>query len=308
MEQSNASFIQANERIINKEKNLKKVSKGNKIKIILCYGLVVSILVNIILFIYIFLFQKKSYNHNEIKYLLKKNIKNNQLKNGKVNEHSMDDKNNIVKEQEINPKCIKLDPILIFSKRLDKGPITICDNGDSNHICYQNLNSYYNDIFFNKNGIICKMKNIILDPEKSKQTNLIYSGPVDKLTFGFPHLSRGFFNMKCENPHMISNYYKFYYYYFKGWNYNYENNKDENIKELAPGKIIFFLSRNQDSPNLFHGMGDIIATISMMELFNINEDNVQIVFLESLYLKNDPYYEIYKKALSRGGEPYLLKI
>jgi len=230
-------------------------------------------------------------------------MKNIQLKNGKVNKNSINNKN----EQEINPNCIKLDPSLLYSKRLNNGPITICDNGDSNHICYQNLNNYYNDIFFHKNGVICKMKNIILDPEKSKQSNLIYDGPVDNFTFGFPHLSRGFFNMKCDNPNMISKYLKYYYYYFKGWNYNYENNKDEKIEELAPGKTIFFLSRNQDSPNLYHGMGDIMATISMMELFNITEDNVQIVFLESIYLKYDPYYDIYKKALSRGGEPIFIK-
>jgi hypothetical protein len=70
MEQINSSFIQTNERIINKEKIYKKKLKGNKcIKIILFYGLV-----NIILFIYIFLFHKKSANNNEMKYLLIKII------------------------------------------------------------------------------------------------------------------------------------------------------------------------------------------------------------------------------------------
>jgi hypothetical protein len=221
---------------------------------------------------------------NIFTFINKNKIKNNQLENEKLNENSINSKNNSENEQEINPNCIKLDPILIFSKRLDNGPITICDNNDSSHICYQNLNGYYNNIFYKKNGVICKMKNIILDPGKSKQSNLIYNGPVDKSTFGFPYLSRGFFNIKCENPHMISNYFKFYYYYFKGWNYNYENNKDENIEELAPGKTIFFLSRNQDSPNLYHGMGDIIATISMMEIFNITEDNVQIFYFLFKYI------------------------
>jgi hypothetical protein len=277
MEQSIASFIKFDEKI-NKEQIYKKKSKGNKsIKIFLCNVLKISILVNIIFYIYICLIQKKSSNNIEIEYIINKNnIKNNQLENGKVNKNSIDSKNIGENEQEINPNCIKLDPILIFSKRLDNGPITICDNGDSNHICYQNLNGYYNDIFYKKNGVICKMKNIILDPEKLRQTNFIDDGSIDKFKFGFPNFNRGFFNMKCDNPHMISNYFKFYYYYFKGWNYNYENNKDENIEELAPGKTIFFLSRNQVSSNLYHGMGDIIATISMMELFNITEDNVQI--------------------------------
>ena len=151
------------------------------------------------------------------------------------------------------------------------------------------------------------MKNIILNPKKSEQSNYIYNGPIDKYTFGAPQLNRGFFNMKCNNPQILTEYYMMYNRYFSGWNYNYENNKDEKIEELAPGKTIFFLSRNQDSPNLYHGMGDVLGTISMMELFNITEDNVQIVFLENMYLKDDPYYEIYKKVLSRGGEPIFIK-
>ena len=68
MEQSNTSFIQTNERIINKEKNTRKKSKrNNSIKLFLCYGLKISIWFNIILFLYIFLFQKKLSNNNEIK-------------------------------------------------------------------------------------------------------------------------------------------------------------------------------------------------------------------------------------------------
>ena len=239
-----------------------------------------------------------------IHYDNKNNIKKNQIENGNSIEIN---NNDIENEQDINPNCTKLDPILVFRQRLNNGPITICDNGYSSHICYQNLNGYYNDIFLNRNGVICKMKNIILDPEKSKQSKYTYNGPIDINTLGAPILNDGFFNMKCNNSQMLSIYYQLYDSYFFGWNYNYENNKDEKIEELAPGKTIFFLSRNQDSPNLFHGMTDIIATISMMKLFNITEDNVQLIFLESMYLKDDAYYEIYKKVLSRGGEPIFIK-
>ena len=309
MEHSKLSFIRTNKRILQKEKIYNKRKKKNKyLKIFLCFGLTILFCVNILFFIFIILFQKKSSNNKGIKYIINKNnIKNNQIENGKKNENSIDNNNNIENEQDINPNCTKLDPILVFNQRLNNGPITICDNGDSNHICYQNLDGYYNDIFLNKNGVICKMKNIILDPEKSEQSKYIYNGPVDIYTLGGPILNRGFFNMKCDNPKMLSNYYIMYNRYFSGWNYNYENNKDEKIEELAPGKTIFFISRNQDSPNLYHGMTDIIATISMMQLFNITEDNAQIVFLESMYLKGEPFYEIYKKVLSRGGEPIFIK-
>ena len=41
------------------------------------------------------------------------------------------------------------------------------------------------------------MENIILDPSKSNQTGLTYNGPTDKIYFGRPILSKGFFNMNC---------------------------------------------------------------------------------------------------------------
>jgi len=306
MDHSNVSFIRTNERILKKVKTYNQRAKRNKcLKIFLCYGLIIIICANMILLTYIILFPRKLSNNKGAKYIINKNnIKKNQIENGNSIEIN---NNDIENEQDINPNCTKLDPILVFRQRLNNGPITICDNGYSSHICYQNLNGYYNDIFLNRNGVICKMKNIILDPEKSKQSKYTYNGPIDINTLGAPILNDGFFNMKCNNSQMLSIYYQLYDSYFFGWNYNYENNKDEKIEELAPGKTIFFLSRNQDSPNLFHGMTDIIATISMMKLFNITEDNVQLIFLESMYLKDDPYYEIYKKVLSREGEPIFIK-
>ena len=42
-------------------------------------------------------------------------MNNSQLKNEKINENSINNKN----EQEINLNCIKLDPSLLYSKRLD---------------------------------------------------------------------------------------------------------------------------------------------------------------------------------------------
>jgi hypothetical protein len=133
MEHSNISLIQANEIITKKEKIYKEKPKKNKsITIFLCYGLSISILVNIIFFSYIILFQKKSSNINENQYI------------------------NIENEKDINPNCTKLDTILVFSQRLNKGPKTICDNGNSNHICYQNLDGYYNDIFLIKMVLFVK--------------------------------------------------------------------------------------------------------------------------------------------------------
>jgi hypothetical protein len=56
--------------------------------------------------------------------------------------------------------------------------------------------------------------------------------------------------MKCESKKDFSGYDNLYETYFNSWNYNYD--QKEEITELAPGKVIFFLSRNQDSPNIYH--------------------------------------------------------
>ena len=208
-----------------------------------------------------------------------------------------------VKER-IDKKCYELEPMHLFELRLNNTPMKICDNEKSNqyHICYVNS---HNDYFYHKNGVTCIMKNIILDPFKSSQTSIIYKGPVDKVYRGFPILYYGFFNMNCENKNDIKEYDYLYTTYFNSWNYNY--NRKEELTELAPNKTIFFMSRNQDSPNLFHGGSELINAVSMMELFNLKPEDIQIIFLESMILKGDPLYDIYKSIISRGGEPIYIR-
>ena len=142
------------------------------------------------------------------------------------------------------------------------------------------------------------MENIVLDPTKWKSGGYIYKGPVDPSTRGCPLLSEGFFNMKCDNPVEYGGYDFIYDYYFNGWNYKYEDS-EEKLEELAPGKIIFFLSRNQDSPNLYHGGSEFVNAVSMVYLFNLDPQNIQVVFLESIELNDDPFYDLYKNLISR---------
>ena len=111
--------------------------------------------------------------------------------------------------------------------------------------------------------------------------------------------------MKC----LINEYYrgnKIYRNYFNSLNYDYKNKK-EDIKELAPGKTILLLSRNQDSPNIFHGLSEIINVICTMYFFHLKPKNIQILFLESMKLKNDPFYPIYENIISRGGKPIFIR-
>ena len=44
-----------------------------------------------------------------------------------------------------------------------------------------------------------------------------------------------------------------------------------------------------------------------MELFDLNPENIQIIFLESMTLNNDPFYDLYKNIVSRGGDPIYIR-
>ena len=206
-----------------------------------------------------------------------------------------------------NKNCDKLDPIFLMAERFKHFPTTICESKESKHICYHSSKyNNYNKIAKIKNGIICKMENVILNPLKSFQTNYIYNGPVDKTHRGGPILTKGFLSMNCNliRNNRISN--KLYNNYFHSWEYE-GKEYDGKIKELAPGKIIFFISRNQDSPNLFHGISELLNAICIMYLFNLNPENIQVIFLESMKLKEDPFFFLYKNLISRGGEPIYIR-
>ena len=193
----------------------------------------------------------------------------------------------------------------LFELRLNNTPIKLCENdiSEQSHICYLNT---HNDFFYYKNGVSCMMKNIIIDPSKSSQTNITYKGPVDKKYLGNPIMDKGFFNMHCINQKDFQGYNGIYNSYFKSWNYDYHY-EEKDLVELSPGKTIFFLSRNQDSPNIYHGTCELINALSMMELLNLKPEDIQIIFLESMTIKQDPFYDLYKNIISRGGEPIYIR-
>ena len=207
-------------------------------------------------------------------------------------------------KEKIDKECNELEPLRLFELRLNSTPMKLCDdeNSNQNHICYRNV---YEDYLYYKGGVSCMMKNIIIDPSKSSHTNIIYKGPVDPEHRGFPILHKGFFNMKCENKKDFAGYHNLYVPYFDSWNYNY--NQEEEIKELFPGKTIFFLSRNQDSPNIYHGGSELINAVAMMELLHLKPEDIQVIFLESMTINDDPFFDIYKSIISRGGEPIYIR-
>ena len=214
-------------------------------------------------------------------------------------------KNNLGIKEQIDKKCYELEPLHLFELRLNNTPIKLCENdiAEQSHICYLNT---HNDFFYYKNGVSCMMKNIIIDPSKSSQTNITYKGPVDKKYLGNPIMDKGFFNMYCINQKDFQGYNGIYNSYFKSWNYDYHD-KEKDLVELSPGKTIFFLSRNQDSPNIYHGTCELINALSMMVLLNLKPEDIQIIFLESMTIKQDPFYDLYKNIISRGGEPIYIR-
>jgi hypothetical protein len=40
-----------------------------------------------------------------------------------------------------------------------------------------------------------------------------------------------------------------------------------------------------------------------MNIFKLKPENIQVIFLESITINKDPFYEIYEKLISRGGKP-----
>ena len=191
-----------------------------------------------------------------------------------------------------NERCKDLDPINVFKNRLDSEPVILCKNEKSSHICYRN-NNYELAV---KNGVLCKMDNIILDPSKWQENGYTYKGPVDQNTKGEPLFLSGFFNMECNKSNSFNDYDKIYIRYFNSWNYQFNSNIGDDVEELAQGKTIFFMGRNQDSPNLFHGISEFINAFSLMILLNKEPKDIQIIFLESILLER-------VNIIAGGNEP-----
>ena len=325
MENKNSKPNENNNNILEiKENSEIKSDNSTWKKIITIIILIFTIVVVSILFVFMIfkrrnnidsLLNKNNFPSNESQFesqneLINPNLEKiqNEIKNNDKNKDeskaNLEDLKNeiIINHDEDEPTCEELDPIYLFNKRLQVEPTTICQNGKSNHICYRDDNP----LFASPNGVICKMENIILDPSKWKEGGYTFKGPVDEKTRGCPILSEGFFNMKCETYKNYSGYDFIYDNYFNGWNYKY-NNTNEDLEELAPGKTVFFLSRNQDSPNLFHGGSEFVNAVSLLHLFNKNPEDIQVVFLDSILLKDDPFYDLYKNLISRGGKPIFIR-
>lgn len=182
--------------------------------------------------------------------------------------------------------CKQYDPFKLIVKRLQIIPKEFCMNSISSHKCYINEDSF----FLKKNGLICKMRNIIIDPSKFLMSRLNYDkGPLKNKSKGFPILQTGFFNTECKSKNISYNNFnhELYNFYINSWNYNYK--LISNYEELAPNKTIFFVSRN-GSPNLFFAGAGIINALALMYYFNLKPENIQVVFLQSLFAKKDPSF------------------
>ena len=206
-------------------------------------------------------------------------------------------------EWENKNMCMEKDPIWMIDERLEVERDIICKSPNTTHFCYRNtLDNYQSD-----KGVICKMENLTLDPSKWQSDDSDFKGPIDYKLKGFPLISKGFFNMLCGTQKTITDVNTIYDYYFNSWNYTLNETKniirEPKYPELAPEKTVFFISRNHESTNLFRGGSGFLNAYSIMKSFYINPEDIQIVFIDSVNMTNDPFYELYKELISRGADP-----
>lgn len=199
-------------------------------------------------------------------------------------------------------KCENKDPMWKFHERVENEADYLCKSRYSVHFCYKNPQNNYQ---LNK-GVVCTMSNFTLDPSKWQKDDINLEEQNNYRNI--PLISNGFFNIKCETEKKYSDYNKIYDYYFNSWNYtliNYNNNiiNEEQYEEFAPEKIVFLINRNYDSQNLFKSFVGFLNAFSLMKIYCLNPEDIQIIFLESVPIENDPYYDLYKELISRGGKP-----
>lgn len=203
---------------------------------------------------------------------------------------------------EDNISCKNLDPFNTEKKILNSKPFVLCKSELTEHICFKNNFSF----FELKKGVICMMKNFYLNFSNWKEDGYVYNGPVNNKTKGQALISKGFFKMQCHIKGSISKYNNIYKKYFNSWEYILDGQSKNEIykkKELCPEKVLFILNRNQDSPNLLIGGAGFINAFSLMNLLKIKPENIQVLFLESIKINDDPFYNLFKNIISRGGEP-----
>ena len=205
-----------------------------------------------------------------------------------------------------NSICHEFDPIHIFETRLKNDPFEICNEKNTKHICYINPKDHYNNTFRLKEGFLCIMENIVLDPSKFIESNEVFKGHVKMINDGFPLLSKGFLNTKCNNKKIKLDNKNIYREYFKSWNYDFNiKNENENLEELAPGKTVFLLGRNQDSANLYHGNCEVINVLCMLYIFNLPPEKVQLVIFSGLKIPEDPFIDLYKSIFYKNKIIYM---
>ena len=245
----------------------------------------------------------KYYNHNNQEKLVKTDLY-------KIYEEQNNDKNIIFNKNNVKSpympqginECERYDPLNLFQIRFKSEPIYLCKSDISEHLCY--INKGFLSIF--KKGVTCQMKNFILNTSKWKaeQEEDLYIESINSNNLFF---SKGLFSMKCEKQEKIENFNPKYGPYFNSWEYSKkskdEQKKGEVIEELAAGKSLLFINRNKDSTNLFFSALSIMNTLLIIEHFNLNLENIQVVFFESNKINIDPLYDIYKNVISKGGDP-----
>ena len=214
-------------------------------------------------------------------------INNNITKNNRYLEKYLKMKNYSIPEDE-TVDCKLHDGFNNFKLLTETESYILCKGEISKHKCY-----YQYDYDFEKGGALCELENVILDPTKFKY---YYSCPDSDF---WPDLKDFFFNMKCNvKGEQFSHHFE-YDFYFNHWNYNYTK-KNEIIEEIGINKTVLIISAR--SSHLYHGFLEIMNAIAVMNVYNLEPEDVQILLIEKCPPEFDVYYPFYSELISRGGD------
>lgn len=184
-----------------------------------------------------------------------------------------------------------------FGRWMTNNNITICEGKDSYHKCNRNSIGYP----CNSNGMICEMKNVILDPSNWRDNKHSFVSPMAPRSYNEKQLLSGLFNMQCDinNIHQPEDYFKEYVDYFDSWNYTSNDSfENEELVELAPDKTVLFVQRYIDLLNFYHEHCHIFHAYSMIGVLGLKREQIQVVFLDNYTNVDYKYMNIWEKVIS----------
>ena len=113
--------------------------------------------------------------------------------------------------------------------------------------------------------------------------------------------------MDCKKKKKKFKHHPEYNYYFNHWNYSYKNeNENENLTEIGKDKTILLISNRNN--HFYHSFIGIMNIISTMYIYNLEPEEIQLLFLNNCDLENDIYFSFFNKVISTNKAIYITNL